>query len=190
MTKLEQHAKERGTYFCSVTHDLDLAKSMIETLPDFQKWAYIEHQPDTEEGTPHVHFIVRDNGTRSVQNIADKLGISPQYVQVCRKVVAFRRYMLHLDQDEKIKYKLEDIHTNNKLDFEDAIRGNEAPDIYAQFRSFKALASGQKTADEYVQENYIELSKMAFSQKIKTFEIILKTEKRGILDWGGRARLT
>lgn len=175
--KLKQHSKEKGTYFCSVTHDLGLADEMINTLPDFNFWAYIRHEPDIEEGTPHVHFLVRSNGTRNIQQIADKLGISPQYVQVCRKVVAFRRYMLHLDQDEKIKYTLDDIHTNHLLYFKEAIIGNQEKDVYDLFKSFRSLSSGEKTADEFIQENYIEMSKMAFSQKIKTFEIILKIEK-------------
>ena len=178
--RLAQHEKEKGTFFCSVTHDLDLAHEMIKVLPDFTSWAYIYHEPDTEEGTAHYHFLVRNNGTRSVKQIADKLGISSQYVQVCRKVVAFRRYMLHLDSDDKKKYELDDVQTNRRADFKAAIIGNEERDVYDLFRSFRSLSAGTKTADEFIQENYIEMTKMAFSQKIKTFEIILKTEARSI----------
>lgn len=178
--RMSQHEKEKGTFFCSVTHDLDLAQEMIKVLPDFTQWAYIYHEPDTEEGTPHYHFLVRNNGTRSVKQIADKLGISPQYVQVCRKVVAFRRYMLHLDSDDKKKYDLSDVRTNSLASFKAAIVGNQERDVYDLFRSFRSLASGLKSADEFIQENYVEMSKMAFSQKIKTFEIILKTERNSI----------
>ncbi|MBQ9018034.1 hypothetical protein IJ118_03175 [Candidatus Saccharibacteria bacterium] len=185
--KLEKHEQERGTFFCSVTHDLALAEEMIKGLPDFTSYAYIRHEPDTEEGTPHVHFLVRNNGTRSVKQIANKLGISPQYVQVCRKVVAFRRYMLHLDNDEKIKYSIDDIHTNRISDFKAAILGNSEGDVYDLFKSFRSLSCGEKTADEFIQENYAEMSRMAFSQKIKTFEIILKIEKSSL---ESRARTT
>ena len=121
--KLDEHLKQKGYFFCSVTHDLDLAKDMIQVLPDFSYWAYIYHEPDSDDGTPHYHFLVHHNGTRSIKQVADKLGISGQYVQVCRKVVAFRRYMLHLDCDDKIKYELDDIHTNNKASFKAAIIG-------------------------------------------------------------------
>ena len=172
--KLAKHEQERGTFFCSVTHDLALAEEMIKVLPDFTSWAYIRHEPDTEDGTPHVHFIVRQNGTRNVRQIADKLGISSQYVQVCRKVVAFRRYMLHLDQDEKKKYNLEDIHTNRMADFKAAVIGNEQKDINALYRDFIDLSRGTITPDEFIQLNYVELSNMPFYQKIKTFEIITK----------------
>lgn len=171
--KLSNHEKEKGSYFCSVTHDLALAEEMIKTLPDFTYWAYIKHQPDTDEGTEHYHFLVRHNGSRSVKQIADKLGISPQYVQVCRKVVAFRRYMLHLDDDDKIKYTIDDISTNSLFSFREAIEGNNEKDVNSLFRDFKNLYSGVITPEEFIQSNFVEMSKMAFSQKIKIFEIIL-----------------
>ena len=172
--KLEDHLKEKGTFFCIVSHDLDQCQELIKVLPDFTSWAYIRHEPDSEQGSPHYHFLVRNNGTRSVSQIADKLGISGQYVQVCRKVVAFRRYMLHLDNDEKIKYSLDDIHTNRLPDFKSAILGNDQKDINDLYRDWRRLLAGDLTASEFVQLNYVELSKMNFYQKIKTFEVISK----------------
>lgn len=172
--KLTSHEKEKGTYFCSVTHKLDLAEEMIKTLPDFTYWAYIRHEPDSEEGTPHVHFLVKHNGSRSVKQIADKLGISPQYVQVCRKVYAFRRYMLHLDEDEKIKYTIDDVHTNSLSSFREAIEGNVDRDVTELFNDYKKLSIGEITPEELVQKYYKEFSHMPFYQKIKTFEVINK----------------
>ena len=172
--KLEQHLKEKGFYFCSVTHDLDLAQEMIKVLPDFQYWAYIRHEPDSEEGTAHYHFLVHHNGTRSIHQMAEKLGISGQYIQVCRKIVAFRRYMLHLDQDEKIKYSLEDIHTNSLPSFKSAIMGNNERDINDFYKDWRSLTLGQITKEEFIQQNYIALNKLNFYQKIKTFELLDK----------------
>ena len=128
--KMDDHLKEKGSYFCSVTHDLALAQEMIKTMPDFTYWAYIYHDSDTDEGSPHYHFLIRHNGSRSVWQIADKLGISGQYVQVCRKVVAFRRYMLHLDSDDKKKYSIDDVFTNSRVSFQEAIAGNQDRDVY------------------------------------------------------------
>lgn len=172
--KLSDHAKEKGTYFCSVTHDLELAQEMIKTLPDFTYWAYIKHEPDTEDGTPHYHFLVRNNGTRSVQQIADKLGISPQYVQVCRKVYSFRRYMLHLDNDEKIKYKAEDVHTNRPETIREAIEGNVKRDVVELYKDYNSLSMGVMTRQEFIEKWFVELSNMPFYQKIKTFELLDK----------------
>lgn len=176
--RLSQHEKEKGTYFCSVTHKLDLAEEMIKTLPDFTYWAYIRHKPDTEDGTPHVHFLVRSNGTRSVKQIADKLGISPQYVQVCRKVYAFRRYMLHLDNDEKIKYTIDDVKSNRLETFREAIEGNIKRDVVDLYRDYNSLSMGLMAKEDFIQKWFCELSNMPFYQKIKTFELLDKVGRR------------
>lgn len=165
---------ERGTYFSIVTHNMALGAEIVDVLPDFVSWAYIIHEPDTEEGSKHYHFLVRANGTRSVKQIADKVGIPSNFVQVVRKVVAFRRYMLHLDNDEKITYTLDDIHTNCRIDFVSAIEGNKKKDCNALFRDFKRLSRGIISPEEFVQLNYVELEKMGFYQKIKIFEMITR----------------
>lgn len=172
--KMDDHLKEKGTYFCSVTHDLALAQEMISVLPDFTYWAYIYHEPDNDDGTPHYHFLVRNNGTRSVWQIADKLGISGQYVQVCRKVVAFRRYMLHLDDNEKKQYTIDDVMTNRINSFKEAIAGNTDRDINDFYRDWKQLRDGFMTVSEFISLNYVALNKLNFYQKIKTFEVIDK----------------
>lgn len=175
MTKLEQYELQRGTWFTSVTHDLKLAEDMIQVLPDFQSWAYIKHLPDTEDSTEHYHFLIRSNGTRSIKQVADKLGIPSNFVQICRKVVAFRRYMMHLDSDDKIKYDVSDVVSNCKVLFEQAKIGNEKKDVLSLYNEYKLLLQGKITADEFVQSNFIELSNMPFYQKIKTFDIIFKS---------------
>lgn len=175
MSKLEQYEAQKGTWFTSVTHDLKLAQDMIQVLPDFQSWAYIKHLPDKEDSTEHFHFLIRANGTRSIKQVADKLGIPSNYVQICRKVVAFRRYMMHLDSDDKIKYDVDDIVSNSKILFEQAKIGNEKKDILTIYNEYKLLIQGKMTSDEFVQSNFIELSNMPFYQKIKTFDIIFKS---------------
>lgn len=175
MSGINKHNKETGTYFCSVTHDLILADEMKKVLPDFKSWAWIYHEPDNEDGTPHVHFLVRANGTRNIKQIAEKLGIESNYVQVCRKVVAFRRYMLHLDSDDKKKYEVSQVHTNNHADFRAAANGNVEKDIYALYQDYVKLQNGYITIDEFIQLNFVELSKMPFYQKIKIFDILTKS---------------
>lgn len=172
MSGIDKHNKEMGTFFCSVTHDLSLAEEMKKSILDFPSWAWIYHDPDNDDGTSHIHFLVRANGTRNVKQIADKLGIESNYVQVCRKVVAYRRYMMHLDSPDKHQYTVQDVHTNRHFDFRSAEQGNQDRDVFTLFQDFKNLKHGKITADEFVQQNFVEISKMPFYQKIKTFEII------------------
>ena len=172
MSGIDKHNKETGTFFCSVTHDLSLAEEMKKSILDFPSWAWIYHEPDSDDGTPHVHFLVRANGTRNIKQIADKLGIESNFVQVCRKVVAFRRYMMHLDSADKIQYTVHDVHTNRHADFRQAEQGNQDKDVYSLYQDFIKLKKGEITSDEFIQLNFVEMSKMPFYQKIKTFEII------------------
>lgn len=87
MTKrLSEHEKEKGTYFTCVTNDETCRKNIKEICKDFHSWAWIDHEPDTEDGKPHTHFLLRANGTRSVKQMADRIEISPQYIQVCLNV--------------------------------------------------------------------------------------------------------
>lgn len=179
MSKLSKHAQERGTYFTCVTNKSECRNNIKSVLPDFLSWAWIDHQPDDENGTPHTHFFIRCNGGRTVQNVADKFDISPQYVQVVRKITAFRRYMLHADNPEKKQYSLDDLHTNDIFPFKIALQGNEKKDVYSLFIEFMKLKKGLITPTEFIQTNYIEFSNMSFPTQIKTFGEIIKTYGTG-----------
>lgn len=175
---LSDHEKEKGTYFTCVTNNIECRNNIKEICKDLQYWAWIDHQPDDEEGSEHTHFLLRANGTRSVGQMASKLEISPQYVQVCRKVVAFRRYMIHKDNPEKRQYTIDDVHSNYIDSFRMSIEGDNAiKDVYSLFKSLDMLQGGRLSLDEFVQIHYVELSSMAFSQKIKTYETLSKLAK-------------
>lgn len=176
-SKIEKHNKEAGTYFCAVTHDLSLAEEIKKSILDYKSWAWIYHEPDTEDGTPHVHFLLRANGTRNIGQVADHIGLPSNYIQVCRKVVAFRRYMMHLDSSDKIKYDVKDVHTNNHADFRLAKQGNQDKDVYSLYKDWQRLRIGRMTPDEFIQLNFVEMSKMPFYQKIKTFQAIQATAR-------------
>lgn len=174
MSKLDKHAKEHGCIFTCVTNVPECRQNIKETVIDFPSWAYIDHEPDDENGKEHTHFIFRMNGRRTVQQVADRLEISPQYVQVVHKIVGFYRYMVHKDNPEKKQYKIEDIVSNHLEDFREVIEGTQKTDVNSLFAQFQKLQSGDLTPADFIQQNYVEFNKMAFSQKIKTFEIICK----------------
>ena len=174
-SKYKKHCAKTGTWFTLVSNIPEQRENMKVIAVDCQKWAFIDHQPDTDEGKPHTHFLVRINGTRTIQQVADRFEISPQYVQVTRKLTAFMRYMMHLDQPEKIRYKLDDIQTNFEDDFALVEQGNvKTLDVNSLFTLFQKVRCGQMSPADFIQYNYIEFSKMSFAQKIKTFETICK----------------
>lgn len=172
--KLSQHEKERGTYFSVVTNDFQCRKNIKEACIDFPVWAYIDHQPDDEEGKEHTHFLLRQNGTRSVKQMAERLQIPSNYVQVVRKVGAFRRYMIHVDNPEKKQYEISDIHSNRIIDFKIALEGNKDRSVLEIYSDFKDLSTGKITPDDFIDRNFAEIARMSFSQKIRLFDTLQK----------------
>lgn len=172
--KFKKHCQERGSWFALVSNILEQRENMKVIAVDCAKWAFIDHKPDTDDGTLHTHFLVRFNGSRSVQQVADRFEISPQYVQRVNKLTAFMRYMMHLDSEDKIKYDVEDITTNFPIDFGLAKAGNIELDVNSLFSLFNQVRKGQLSPEDFIQFTYVEFSKMSFSQKIKTFETLCK----------------
>lgn len=172
--KLNQHEKEKGTYFSVVTNDANCRSNIKSCCLDFPSWAWIDHIPDDEEGSEHTHFLLRNNGTRSVKQMSDKLQIPSNFVQVVRKVTAYRRYFIHADSPEKHQYQLSDIHTNRIIDFKMALSDNVDKDVFSLYRDLEKLSLGKITPQEFVELNFIDISKVSFTQKIKIFETIYK----------------
>lgn len=174
MSGLDKHKKERGSHFTIVTNDDFCRDNIKKAMPDFPSWGWIDHVPDDDEGKPHTHFVFRTNGSRTVAQVADRLEISPQYVQVVRKLTAMYRYFVHADDPDKHQYSLDDVHTNHINDFRIALEGNDQKDVYTLYRDYKRLCDGRISVSEFIEQNYVEFNRMAFSQKIKTFEILAK----------------
>ena len=172
--KLNQHDKEKGVYFSIVTNDLECRQNIKEACIDFPVWAYIDHQPDDEDGREHTHFLLRQNGTRSVKQMSEKLSIPSNYIQVVRKVGAYRRYMVHADNPDKIQYDISDIRSNRIIDFKIALDGNKERSVLEVYADFKDLSIGRITPDDFIDRNFSEISRMSFSQKIRLFDTIQK----------------
>lgn len=170
--KLSQHEKEKGTYFSVVTNDNYCRSNIKDICIDFPCFAWIDHLPDDENGSPHTHFLLRNNGTRSVKQMADRLDIPSNYVQVVRKVGAFRRYMVHADNPEKRQYSLDDIHSNRLIDFKIALDGNQERSVQDLYSDFRDLACGRISPEDFIDRNFNEVQKMSFGQKIKLFDTL------------------
>lgn len=174
-TRFKKHCAEKGSWFALVSNIPEQRENMKVIAVDCQKWSFIDHEPDNDEGKQHTHFLVRFNGSRTVQQVADRFEISPQYVQKVNKLTAFMRYMMHLDNPDKHQYNVDDISTNFEKEFSLASQGNaKTLDVNSLFSLFQKVRNGQLSPSDFIQYNYIEFSKMSFSQKIKTFETLCK----------------
>lgn len=174
--KLDDHLKERGCWFTAVSHQEESRNNLKKHCVDFPFWAYIDHSPDKEDDENdkhfHTHLLIRSAGTRRIKEIAEQLEIPPNFVQVCRHRRSLMRYFIHLDNPDKIQYKLEDVHTNKVSAFELAFQDDNDDDCKRLFSDLNRLRYGEITLDDFVSQHYVEFQKMPFYQKIRTYEYI------------------
>ena len=83
----------------------------------FVRWAYILHDKDvTDAGEPkkaHYHLVLgTGNSPYQIIGIANKLGISPNYIQFCSNFRSSVRYLCHVDDLDKHPYSPNEIVSN------------------------------------------------------------------------------
>lgn len=176
--KQSDHEKTKGVWFTAVSHDEECRTSLKQHCKEFPFWGYIDHVPDkeTEEDDKHfhTHLIIRTTGSRSIKQVCDILNIPSNYCQVVHQKRNLMRYFIHLDNPEKVQYKESDIHTNKIANFKLAFEDNSDDDVRRTFYDMNRLRSGEITINQFVDLHYMELQKMPFYQKIKTYELINK----------------
>lgn len=176
--KLSDHEKEKGCWFCAVSHDEECREKLKMNCVEFPFWGWIDHVPDKESEASdkhfHTHLIIRTAGSRSIKQVANILDIPVNYIQVVRQKRNMMRYFIHLDNPEKVQYKKEDIHTNKISTFDCAFVDNSDDDIRRLYSDLRNLETGRISCDQFLDLHYLEFQKMPFYQKIKTFEVIEK----------------
>lgn len=92
---------------------------IIKCIEKFNEYAYITHDSDfNEDNTPkkiHIHYVIRCQTPRSINSIANELGVSLESVQIGKNFKTLIRYLIHLDNDEKTAYSADKIYTNISL---------------------------------------------------------------------------
>lgn len=179
--KLDEHLKEKGCWFVTVSHDADEREKIKQNIKEFAFWGWIDHVPDqeTEEADKHfhTHYILKANGSRSVRQVADVLGIPGNFVQVCRNKRSYMRYFRHLDDPEKVQYKENDVHSSSLSTFKIAWTDNQDDDVRRLFADLEKLQKGRIEPSDFLDLHYVEFQKMPFYQKIKTYELMQKLGK-------------
>lgn len=173
-SKADKHNESTSNAFVGVTHDMTCATFIKDSIRDFKFWAWIEHAPDNDDGTPHIHFMCKTNGTRKIKHIADKLHIPPNFIQVLHNEVGMARYFLHLDSDDKIKYSLDDVHTNNHGFFRRASKESVYSSPLDIWSDFVLLRTHAISSSEFIDKYQDEIDKLGFYQKIKVYDSIMK----------------
>lgn len=174
--KRSEHEKQKGCWFTAVSHDEECRAKLKKNCEDYKMWGWIDHQPDKETDEEdkhfHTHLIIRSQGTRSIYDIAKQLDIPSNFVQTVRNRRSLMRYFRHLDNPEKIQYSESDVHTNSLSSFKIAWTDNSDDDVRRLFSDLDKLSQGRINRSEFVDLHYMEIQKMPFYQKVRTYSII------------------
>lgn len=82
---------------------------------NFKNWAYITHKPEESEKKEHTHLILSLENARTIESICSRLNIPSNLCQRVRGLRGACRYLIHIDNEEKIQYTLEDVIVSNSF---------------------------------------------------------------------------
>lgn len=82
---------------------------LIFNIHSLKYYAYIKHQPETEEKLEHYHAFIHLDTACTESALAKRLGIPKDKVQYVKNVRGGCRYLTHIDYPEKIQYSIDDV---------------------------------------------------------------------------------
>ena len=140
----EEHQKafetllnDENIKLCAIQHDRDEYSESNE-----------EHKAgDTKKA--HYHLVIEYSNPRTRNGIAKELGISKTAFEPCDSLRGAKRYLLHLDDDDKVLYDISEVFGNNTdsvikcIDKPKVDEEAELPKILDFINSCKHLVSTQ-----------------------------------------------
>ena len=79
---------------------------LIFNIHSLKYYAYIEHQPETDEKQPHFHAFIHLDTACTEQALSKRLGIPIDKIQYVKNVRGGCRYLTHIDYPDKIQYDI------------------------------------------------------------------------------------
>lgn len=82
---------------------------LFDLKGSFKNYAYITHQPESNEKKKHCHFILSLDNPRTISSLSKRVGLAKNFIQPVKSLRASCRYLTHIDNDEKTQYNLTDV---------------------------------------------------------------------------------
>lgn len=161
--------KDRGNWFVCVSHEPEQIEHLKESCKNFRRWFYIEHEPDNEEGKPHIHVMVMYGGSCYIRTCARVLGIPENFVQFADVPRSYAQYMIHKNSPEKHQYRPEDVCTNVPGLYKSMLVEQADSDVISLFTDLKNLEQGKITQRHFLEIHFNELQTMPFYQKVRLY---------------------
>lgn len=146
---LEEEIPKKYRCFTLVVYDESIhykLDDILFALHGFKYWAWIKHMPEEDEKLPHYHILIKLENATSVESISKKTGVPVHKIQYVKNIRAMCRYMIHLDDTDKIQYNIDEVHVSKLFE-----------------RKFKKNFEELKTEEEIIQDIYFWLDNTHFN---------------------------
>lgn len=128
---------------------------LIFNIHSLKYYAYIEHQPETDEKQPHFHAFIHLDTACTEQALSKRLGIPVDKIQYVKNVRGGCRYLTHVDYPDKIQYDISSVRVSSLFQ-----------------RKFLKNFEDIKTEDQIIQDIYWWIDNWHYDdyfQKLKDF---------------------
>lgn len=169
--------------FTFALSDIEQALRIVSELPDFDTWAYIKHQPDSENGSDHYHFYIHLKQPITIKNLAQKLDLPPNMVEWVRNKTKMIQYLIHKNHPDKIQYLDTEIETNNREYINNFLKPVEhSVNISCEFEDLSAVANGKITPYAYLDNHSDSISNLPFYSRQLFLMRLINLGKEGLLE--------
>lgn len=166
--------------FTFALSDLEQAQRIIDELPDFDTWAYIKHEPDSDNGSEHYHFYIHLKQPITLKNIATKLDLAPNMVEWVRNKTKMIQYLIHKNSPDKIHYLDIDIETNNREFINKFLNPKSTVvDVQTEFNDLRDVFAGKITPYYYLDQHSDSIANLPFYSRQLFLSRILSIASQG-----------
>lgn len=157
---------KRRNYTFSIKRDFERIRDIVE---QYGCYAYICHDKDPGVAT-HWHFYIEFPNPRSLNSVAEELGIEPNMIEACHNKMAILTYLTHntekAKKDGKHIYTFEEVITNMP---EEAFIRNERIDPLELYDMYAAVRCGKMTPREFIEKYKVCILTQIPTQQIALF---------------------
>lgn len=170
---LEIDRTKKYRWFRTNTHDPECIERLKITCRINDRWFYAMHEPDDEDGTPHLHLVIMRSPAKII-TVSRQLGIPENFIQPAINYKRDIRYLIHKDNPEKKQYDPSIVTCSHPGIFKSMLIDVANDDISDLFSDLRKLGTGKISQDEFITLHFKELQDMTTYQKIKIFEYLEK----------------
>lgn len=155
-TSSEEVIEKRFRHFIMILYPewVNFNEILQDIKGSFKNYAYIKHQPESEEKKEHIHLILSIDNPRTIQSLSKRLGVPENLIQNVKSLRGSCRYLVHRDNEDKYQYEIGQVIVSKSFQstylksFDDLLSDDEILDnIYEFIRELKDLNPVQLEID-------------------------------------------